>query len=97
MYILWGKCLEVYILKGLYLDNGATAFPKAPGVAESMANYLLNIGCNVNRGAYESSFEAENIVFETRELICELFNFEKPENVVFTKNITESLNVLIKD
>lgn len=86
----------VYNMKSLYLDNGATAFPKAPGVVESMSNYLLNIGCNVNRGAYKSSFEAENIVFETRELICELFNFNKPENVVFTKNITESLNVLIK-
>lgn len=83
-------------MKGIYLDNGATSFPKAPGVAESMANYLLNIGCNVNRGAYKSSFEAENIVFETRELLCELFNFEKPENAIFTKNITESLNVLIK-
>ena len=83
-------------MKSLYLDNGATAFPKAPGVAESMSNYLLNIGCNVNRGAYESSFEAENIVFETRELICQLFNFPKSENVIFTKNITESLNLLIK-
>ena len=83
-------------MKELYLDNGATAFPKAPGVAESMSNYLLNVGCNVNRGAYKSSFEAENILFETRELICELFNFDKAENVVFTKNITESLNVLMK-
>ncbi|CCQ97819.1 Cysteine desulfurase family protein [[Clostridium] ultunense Esp] len=83
-------------MRGLYLDNGATAFPKAPGVVESMSNYLLNIGCNVNRGAYKSSFEAENIVYETRELICELFNYQKTENVVFTKNITESLNVLIK-
>ena len=83
-------------MKGLYLDNGATAFPKAPGVAESMSNYLLNVGCNVNRGAYKGSFEAENIIFETRELICELFNYNKVENVIFTKNITESLNVLIK-
>ncbi|WP_077368623.1 aminotransferase class V-fold PLP-dependent enzyme [Anaerosalibacter sp. Marseille-P3206] len=83
-------------MKELYLDNGATSFPKAPKVAESMSNYLLNIGCNVNRGAYKSSFEAENIVFETRELICELFNFDKPENVIFTKNITESLNILMK-
>ncbi|HSQ88229.1 aminotransferase class V-fold PLP-dependent enzyme [Romboutsia sp.] len=80
----------------VYLDNGATSFPKAPGVIESMVNYLNNVGCNVNRGVYNSSFEAENIVFETRELICELFNFNKEENVVFTKNITESLNVLIK-
>ncbi len=83
-------------MRSLYLDNAATAFPKAPGVAKSMANYLTNVGCNVNRGAYQSSFEAENIVFETRELVCELFNYEKAENVVFTKNITESLNVLIK-
>ncbi|MCT4606196.1 MAG: aminotransferase class V-fold PLP-dependent enzyme [Marinisporobacter sp.] len=83
-------------MKEIYLDNGATSFPKAPEVAKSMVNYLKNIGCNINRGAYTSSFEAENIVFETRELICKLFHFDKCENVVFTKNITESLNVLIK-
>jgi cysteine desulfurase family protein len=83
-------------MKNIYLDNGATSFPKAPGVAESMSHYLLNIGCNVNRGAYDSSLEAENIVYETRELICELFNFHKPENVIFTKNITESLNIILK-
>ncbi|SKC76010.1 aminotransferase class V-fold PLP-dependent enzyme [Maledivibacter halophilus] len=80
----------------VYLDNGATSFPKAPGVSESIGDYLTNIGCNINRGAYDSSFMAENIVYETRELLCELFNYNKPENVVFTKNITESLNVLIK-
>ncbi|QZY55243.1 aminotransferase class V-fold PLP-dependent enzyme [Crassaminicella profunda] len=83
-------------MKEIYLDNGATSFPKAPGVVESVSNYLKNIGCNINRGAYTSSFEAENIVFETRELICELLHFDQCENVVFTKNITESLNVLIK-
>lgn len=83
-------------MKNIYLDNGATSFPKAPGVAESMSHYLLNIGCNVNRGAYTSSLEAENIVYETREQICKLFNFHKPENAIFTKNITESLNIILK-
>lgn len=83
-------------MKYVYLDNGATSFPKAPGVAESISDYILNVGTNVNRGAYSSSYKAENIVYETRELICELFNFNKPENVIFTKNITESMNVLIK-
>lgn len=83
-------------MKSVYLDHAATAFPKAPGVIESMSNYLNNIGCNINRGAYENSFEAENIVFETRELICTLFGFYKEDHVVFTKNITESLNILIK-
>jgi cysteine desulfurase family protein len=83
-------------MKGIYLDNGATSFPKAPNVAESISNYITNIGCSVNRGAYTNSYTAESVVFETRELICKIFNFDKPENVVFTKNITESLNVLIK-
>jgi len=80
----------------VYLDNGATSYPKAPGVAESMSDYILNVGTNVGRGAYDLSYKAENIVYETRELICQLFNFNKPENVIFTKNITESMNVLIK-
>lgn len=83
-------------MRYVYLDNGATSFPKAPGVAESMSDYILNVGTNVNRGAYSLSYKAENIVYETRELICKIFNFNKPENVIFTKNITESMNVLIK-
>ena len=74
-------------MKRVYLDNGATSYPKAPGVAEAMNDYILNNGANVGRGAYESSFEAENIVFETRELLAELFNSRKSENVVFTKNV----------
>lgn len=61
-----------------------------------MSDYILNVGTNVNRGAYDLSYNAENIVYETREQLCELFNFDKPENVIFTKNITESMNVLIK-
>ncbi len=83
-------------MKYVYLDNGATSYPKAPGVAESISDYILNVGTNVGRGAYDLSYKAQNTVYETRELICELFNFNKPENVIFTKNVTESMNVLIK-
>jgi len=83
-------------MNGIYLDNAATSFPKAPGVAEAVAGFLTNIGCNINRGLYTASFEAANIVYETRELLCSLFNFPKPQNVIFTKNITESLNVILK-
>ncbi|WP_330383682.1 aminotransferase class V-fold PLP-dependent enzyme [Romboutsia hominis] len=38
----------------------------------------------------------KNVLYETRELIYELFNFDKPENVVFTPNIKISLNIVIK-
>jgi cysteine desulfurase family protein len=84
------------VMKYIYMDNGATSYPKAPNVAESISNYILNVGTNVGRGGYSLSYEAGNVVFETRELICKLFNFDKPEHVIFTKNVTESLNVLIK-
>lgn len=80
----------------VYCDNGATSYPKAPFIADAISDYINNIGCNVNRGAYSTSYEAENIVFETRELLCDLYNFDKPENVVFTSNITTSLNTVIK-
>jgi len=83
-------------MRKVYLDNGATSFPKPNSVAEAMTNYIVNVGGNVNRGSYDSSFNAENIVYETRELLCELFNFSKPENVIFTSNITHSLNVILK-
>lgn len=83
-------------MRKVYLDNGATSFPKPNSVAEAMTNYVVNIGGNVNRGSYDSSFDAENVVYETRELLCELFNFSKPENVIFTGNITHSLNVVLK-
>ncbi len=83
-------------MSSVYLDNAATSFPKAPNVGESMSDYIINIGCNVNRGVYSGAHAAQQVVFETREMLCELFNFNKTENVVFTKNITESLNVIIK-
>ncbi len=80
----------------IYLDNGATSFPKPIEVVDSISAYISSIGGNINRGVYENSFNAENTVFETRELLCELFNYHEPTNVVFTKNITESLNIVLK-
>ena len=36
------------------------------------------------------------MVLETREMLCELFHFNRPQNVIFTMNITQSLNFLKK-
>ena len=82
-------------MKRIYLDNGATSFPKAPGVAKAINNYILNIGTSVGRGAYAEAFETEGIVYDTRELLAEIFGAEDSKSVIFTKNITESLNVLL--
>lgn len=83
-------------MKSVYMDNGATSFPKAPGVVSSMVEFMTTVGSNVNRGAYDTSHTAEMVVFETRSQLMDLFEGDKHEHVVFTRNITESLNVLLK-
>ncbi len=83
-------------MRKVYADNAATTYPKPRQVGESLLNYINNIGVNISRGNYEHSYSTARVVFETRELLCELFNFNNPLNVVFTSNITESLNIIIK-
>jgi len=83
-------------MKRVYADNAATSFPKPSEVSKAMCNYIDNIGGNVGRGTYESAYAAARVVYETRELISKLFNFPHSLNVVFTANITESLNTIIK-
>ncbi|MGB3368216.1 MAG: aminotransferase class V-fold PLP-dependent enzyme [Acidaminobacteraceae bacterium] len=80
----------------VYLDNGATSYPKAPGVKEAISNFFDNVGSSVNRGSYDTSLAAERVVYETREMICQMYNYDNTNNVVFTKNITESLNIILK-
>jgi cysteine desulfurase family protein len=83
-------------MNSVYFDNAATTFPKAPGVSNAIVNYIDNIGANVGRGTYKSTYTAGAILFETRELIAELFHYSDPMNVVFTSNITHSLNMIMK-
>lgn len=80
----------------IYLDNAATSFPKAPGLGDSLKNYMDTLSVNINRSSYKSSTYAENIVLSTRELLCQLFHFSDPSHVVFTPGITHSLNYIIK-
>ncbi len=83
-------------MNNIYFDNSSTSFPKPPCVASAMTDYINNIGTNINRGCYDGAYKTEELIFDTRELLCSLFNGEDPKNVVFTKNITESLNIIIK-
>lgn len=80
----------------IYLDNASTTFPKPPEVAEAMARYLAEGGCNINRGGYAMAYRTEELVYETRQQLRDLFGGGDCREVIFTKNVTESLNVLLK-
>ncbi|MBR5498264.1 MAG: aminotransferase class V-fold PLP-dependent enzyme [Clostridia bacterium] len=82
-------------MPNIYLDNGSTSFPKAPGVGRAMLNYIEDEGVNISRGGYQSAYSVAERVLETREQLCSLFNFKKAENVVFTSGVTASLNQII--
>lgn len=80
---------------GIYLDNAATSYPKPAEVIDKMTYFMKNIGATCGRGAYRSEIESDKLVYNCRKNICNLFNFNKPSNVVFTYNITEALNLAI--
>lgn len=83
-------------MKGIYFDNASTSWPKAPGVASEMAGYLENIGCNVGRGSYERAYAVSRKVYETREKLRCLFDAEDNKNVIFTANVTQAINTVLK-
>ena len=80
----------------IYLDNASTTFPKPREAAEAVYRYMTGMGSNINRGCYESAYQVSEAVFETRQLLSRLFHGGDCKNVVFTKNVTESLNVILK-
>lgn len=80
----------------IYLDNAATTFPKPPSVYTSMMNYMMHIGSNPGRGASAASLEGNKVILNCRYALMDFFHFDKVENVIFTPNITTSLNTLIK-
>lgn len=80
----------------VYLDNAATTFPKPPEVYTSIMNYMMNIGTNPGRGASIASLTGNRVILDCRYALMDFFHFDKVENVIFTPNVTTSLNTIIK-
>ena len=78
----------------IYLDNAATSFPKPPAVAEALVAALGSFG-NPSRSAHEAALTAGRCVEGLRAKIAGFFGCPWPERVVFTKNVTEALNLAI--
>ena len=83
-------------MEKIYFDNGSTSWPKAPGVPEAMAKLLAQGAFNINRGNYEGAYEIEGVVLDTREQLAKLFHAHDSRGVVFTPNVTYSLNFFLK-
>ncbi len=76
----------------IYLDNAATSFPKAPGVAEAMVSALTEAGGNPGRSGHALAVAAQGVVSETRRRLAALLGAPDPSRIVFTANATDALN-----
>lgn len=81
-------------MKPIYLDNVHNSFPKAPNLFKNLGEFFLPFD-NINN--FETMYcDSKSLISDTRFLICKLLNFNKPNNVIFTRNSTEALNILLK-
>ena len=79
----------------IYLDNGATSFPKPEPVYRFMDSFQRTCGASPGRSGYDLSMEAGTLLQETRVLLAGLFNGGDPERLVFGLNSTDALNLAI--
>lgn len=79
--------------KETYLDSGATT-QKPYQVLNALDEYYRNYNANPHRGAYSLSIEATQKYEETRAKIAKFINAKHNEEVIFSKNATESLNLI---
>lgn len=78
----------------IYLDSGATSLRKPPAVTAAVSAAISRCA-NPGRGGYPAAMEAARTVYRCRETAGELFECQ-PEQVVFTGNCTQGLNIAIR-
>lgn len=80
----------------IYLDNGATSFPKPKQMIEAMSECMSKYCGNPGRSGHYMSMRTGEEVYRARRKVAELFNIDNAERLIFTKNTTESLNMGLK-
>jgi len=79
----------------IYLDNGATSFPKPEDVYSFMDSFYRTNGSSPGRSGYDISIETGNLVENTRKAMTGYFNGTDSDRLIFTSNATDALNLAI--
>lgn len=88
------RCEEVSEM--IYWDNAATTWPKPPSVIQATTAALRRYGANPGRAGHRLSIETAAQVYECRREVAAFFGLQDETGVIFTKNCTESLNLVIR-
>jgi len=79
----------------IYLDNGATSYPKPDAVYTFMDSFYRSFGVNPGRSGYDLCMETGAVVDATRKMLADLFNGDDPNRLCFSYNSTDALNLII--
>ncbi len=79
----------------IYFDNAATTYPKPASVHEAARECAEKYCGNPGRGSHPLAMKSAETVYSAREALASMFT-ASPENVIFTLNTTQSLNLAIK-
>ncbi len=81
--------------KLIFLDNGATSYPKPEEVYMFMDHFYRNFGVNPGRSGYDLCMETGELVEKTRDMLTKFFNGKDPNRLCFSYNATDALNLII--
>jgi cysteine desulfurase/selenocysteine lyase len=79
----------------IFLDNGATSYPKPEEVYSFMDHFYRNFGVNPGRSGYDLCMETGELVEETRAMMTKFFKGTDPNRLCFSYNSTDALNLII--
>lgn len=79
----------------IYLDNAATTWPKPECVYQAVDVCLRTMGANPGRGGHRMARSASMLLYETREALAELLGIDDANQLVFTYNATDAINMAI--
>jgi cysteine desulfurase family protein len=80
----------------IYIDNAATTFPKPESVYQAVDDFNRTVGANPGRSGYPTARTSSKIIVQTRGLLAQLFHVQNPNQIVFTTNATEAINLGLK-
>jgi cysteine desulfurase family protein len=83
-------------MKTYYFDHAASSWPKPDEVADAMVKCLNEYAANPGRGSHQMAVKASRGLFETRKSLANLFGISNPNDICYTMNTTEALNLAIK-
>jgi cysteine desulfurase family protein len=80
----------------VYLDHGATSWPKPPVVLDAMVDVMEHAGANPGRGTYGMALAASRVLFEARRDCAALFGIPDERDLFFVSGCTEACNLMLK-